>query len=51
MSKIDSFTAKGNIKKTNVIKQGKNINILNKCLGVLNVLGVILDVQDGHSLK
>ena len=36
-----------NIKKALVIKQGKNTNILNKCLGGLNVLGVILDIHGG----
>ena len=49
MSKNGSFTARGNVKKTYVIKQGKNINILNKCLGGLNVMGVILSVHDGQS--
>jgi hypothetical protein len=51
MSKNGSFTARGNVKKRYVIKQGKNINILNKCLGGLNIMGVILDAQDGHTLK
>ena len=37
------------IQKALVIKQGKNINILNKCLGGLNIKGVILIVHDGHS--
>ena len=37
------------IRTSLVIKQGKNINILIKCLGGLILLGVILDVQDGHT--
>ena len=39
------------IQKAYLIKQGKNINILNKCFGGLGGMGVKLDIQDGCNLK
>ena len=37
------------IQNSLVIKQGKNGNILNKCLDSLNIKVVILDIHDGYN--